>query len=183
MVLILLYHKDTLCSAIDCFKDLKNVACGAFTSTFRAHLEPFALIVLPTIGRKSVRVGWCMCVANIAAPVMPWVDFLSRLLHTAHISFHVVHYGGKSKHNATNDLIQVLWGFIWKCTAEKSQINATSVIMHATIKVLWIHIWTCTVEKIQTRETVVNIHATIQEFWGKLMCIKDNLAQLILTLI
>ena len=84
--------KDTLCSAIDCFKDLRNVACGAFTSTFRAHLEPFALIVLPTIARKSVRVGWCMCVANIAAPVMPWVDFLSRLLHTAHISFHVVHY-------------------------------------------------------------------------------------------
>ena len=92
-------------------------------------------------------------------------------------------HSGKSKHNATNDLIQVLWGFIWKCTAEKSQINATSVIMHATIKVLWIHIWTCTVEKIQTRATVVNIHATIQEFWGhrKLMCIKDNLAQLILT--
>ena len=44
-------------------------------------------------------------------------------------------------------LRQAIWGDIWKHTAEKSQTNATNVIMHPLRQTVWGHIWRRTVEK------------------------------------
>ena len=62
--------------------------------------------------------------------------------------------------------MQVLWRHIWKHTVEKSQTNATSVIMHPLRQAIWGHIWERTAEKSQTNATSVTMHPLRQVVWG-----------------
>ena len=52
---------------------------------------------------------------------------------------------------------QAILGHIWKYIVEKSQTNATSVIMHPLGKVIWGHIRKYIVKKSQTNATSVII--------------------------
>ena len=84
-----------------------------------------------------------------------------------HIWRHTVE---KSQTNATSVIMhpcmQVLWGHIWKSTVEKSRTNATSVIMHPPGQTVWRLIWKRIVEKSRTNATNVTIHVLRQEPWG-----------------
>ena len=55
----------------------------------------------------------------------------------------------------------------WRCTVEKSQTNAASVIMQPYIPVIWGHIWRRTVEKNQTNATNAIMHHLIQALWRR----------------
>ena len=61
--------------------------------------------------------------------------------------------------------MQVLCGHIWKPTVEKSQTNATNVILHPRMQALWEHIWKLTVEKSQTNATIVTLPLHGQNSW------------------
>ena len=63
-------------------------------------------------------------------------------------------------------LEQAIWGHIWKRTVEKSQTNATSVIMHPLEQEVWGDIWKRTVEKSHTIATSVAMHPPVQTNWG-----------------
>ena len=77
------------------------------------------------------------------------------------------HTGEKSnKCNQCDNVMQAIWGYIWKCTVEKSQTNATNVTMHRLIQALWGDIWKHTVEKSQINATNVTMHPLMQAIWG-----------------
>ena len=75
-----------------------------------------------------------------------------------------------SRTNATNATLsllgQVIWGGIWKRTAEKNQMNATNVTMHPLMQALWRDIWKCTLEKSQTNAANVILHLLMKAIWG-----------------
>ena len=75
----------------------------------------------------------------------------------------------KSQTNATNVilplLMQLIWGDIWKRTVEKSQTYATNVTMHLLRQAIWGHTWKSTVEKSQTNATCVTMHPLTQAIW------------------
>ena len=58
-------------------------------------------------------------------------------------------------------LIQAIWGYIWKYTAEKSQTNAAIVIIPLLSQAIWGDIWKPTLEKSQTNAT----NEIEQAFW------------------
>ena len=63
-------------------------------------------------------------------------------------------------------LRQAIWGYIWKCTVEKSHSNATNAIRHCLKQAIWGDIWKRTVEKSQTNATNVTLHPLRQAIWG-----------------
>ena len=66
----------------------------------------------------------------------------------------------KSQRNATNVIILLsmlsIWGHIWKLTVGKSRTNATYVTLHPHRQEIWGDIWKHTVEKSQTSENQCN---------------------------
>ena len=63
-------------------------------------------------------------------------------------------------------LRQAIWGDIWKHTVEKSQTNATSVIMHPIRQMTSGNIWKHTVEKSQTNANYASMHLLGKALWG-----------------
>ena len=65
--------------------------------------------------------------------------------------------GVKSRQSILHLFKQAIWGHIWKCKVEKSQTDATSVIMQPLMQAIWGPIWKHTVAK-QLHQLKVQVH-------------------------
>ena len=54
---------------------------------------------------------------------------------------------------------QAIWGGIWKCTVEKSQVNVTNVTLHPLRQAIWGGVWKRTVEDAGNLRRLLKIHS------------------------
>ena len=127
------------------------------------HMQPVWLC------RKAIWRGIYKCTVEKSFQCNQWINVTIHP-QTQEIWGYIWKYiVEKSQTNATNVILPLLgdavWGQLKKQTLEKCQTNANNVTLHSQRQAIWGDIWKHRVEKSQTDATSVTLHPLRQTIW------------------